>query len=196
MGSYAFFPTSFRRQPPEVCCRGMLSGVSRDSREDACAGVSFLIKLLALGLRLCWRRDFGAGVFPVSFAGFLGGAFSTEHLRKNASVFYSNALKMDLATLISYWLLVSCVFWRYVSPRRRTAWCLSGIFYFVFIILKVHGAGRSFLYFIGRWKTFHFALSAGMLLPNMVINIFVGLQLFIFFVFFCFYYLFVEISYL
>ena len=40
----------------------------------------------------------------------------------------SNVLKMDLATFISYWLLVSCVFWRYESPRGRTASGLMGGF--------------------------------------------------------------------
>ena len=49
---------------------------------------------------------------------------------------------MDLSILISYWLLVSGVFYRYVSFRRRTAWGLMGIFYFMFINLTVDEIGK------------------------------------------------------
>ena len=49
---------------------------------------------------------------------------------------------MDLGILISYWLLVLRVFWRYVSSRGRTAWDLMGVFYFVFIILTVDETGK------------------------------------------------------
>ena len=44
-----------------------------------------------------WRGCFSRGFSEIS-----GGAFSTEHLRKTASVFYSNVLKIDLAILNSY----------------------------------------------------------------------------------------------
>ena len=42
------------------------------------------------------------GCFSRGFSEISGGAFSTEHLRKTASVFYPNVLKMDLSILISY----------------------------------------------------------------------------------------------
>ena len=150
-------------------------GVLRDSHENACAGVSFFNKVAGLRPAAFVKGRLWRGFFSCGFCGISGGAFSSEHLRKTASVFYSDVLKMDLAILISYWLLVSCVFWRYVSPCSRTAWCLMGVFYFVFIVLTVVGTGRSFLCFTSRWKCFHFALPVGMLLLDMVINIFVGL---------------------
>ena len=37
--------------------------ISQNSQENTCIRVSFLIKLLALGLPLYWKRDSGTGVF-------------------------------------------------------------------------------------------------------------------------------------
>ena len=109
------------------------------------------------GGRLCWVLFFnkfaglmpGAllkerlwrGYFSYGFCENSGSAFSTEHLWKSGSVFYSHVLKIDLAILISYWLLVSCVFWRYISSRGRTASGLMRVLYFVFIILAVDETG-------------------------------------------------------
>ena len=79
--------------------KGVFFGVLRDSREDACARVSFFDKVadlrsvVLLKGRL-WRGCFSCGFFEIS-----GGTFCTEHLRKTASVFYSNVLKLDLAIL-------------------------------------------------------------------------------------------------
>ena len=55
----------------DVLWRGMFLGLSGNSWEGACSGVSFLIKLQTLGLWLYWKRDFGAGVFHESFPRFL-----------------------------------------------------------------------------------------------------------------------------
>ena len=81
---------------------GVFLGVLQDLREDACAGVSFLIKLQALILWLCFKGRLWRGCFSRGFCEISGGAFSAEHLRKAASVFDSNILKMDLAIFISY----------------------------------------------------------------------------------------------
>ena len=88
------------------------------------------------------------------------------------SVLHSNVLKMDLAILISYWLLVSCVFWWYVSPRGRIAWGLMGVLYFVFIILTVDKTGK-ILIKVSHW------VETYQKLYNLCL--------------FCFYYLFVKI---
>ena len=122
---------------------GGVYGVSRNSREGTCAGVSFLIKLQTLFAFAAllkvrpWYGRFWCGYCEIS-----EGAFYTEHLRKAASTFYWNVLKIDLAIPISYWLLDSCVFWRYISPRGSKTWGLMEVFYFVFIILTVDGTGR------------------------------------------------------
>ena len=73
--------------------------------------------------------------------------------------------------------------------RGHTTWGLMGVFYFVFIsLLNLKKLIRDFIIsvFPTRWKTFYFALLARTLLSNMVIDIFAGLQLFVFFVLFVF----------
>ena len=52
----------------EAAARGalwkkVLSEISQNSQENACARVSFLIKLLAWGLQLYYKRDSSTGVF-------------------------------------------------------------------------------------------------------------------------------------
>ena len=61
----------------DVLWKWIFLGVSRDSRESACDGVS------------------GAGVFPVSFAKVWGNAFFTEYLWTTASVWSFYILKVS-----------------------------------------------------------------------------------------------------
>ena len=63
--------------------KNVLLEISQNSQENTCDGVSFLIKLQALGLRPAatllkkrlWHR-----CFPVNFAKFIRAPFLTEHL--------------------------------------------------------------------------------------------------------------------
>ena len=124
-----------------------LFGGSHQSCSLGCCGIHWRAPvagplLQTLGLQLCWRGRLWCGYFLCGFCEISGGTFSTEHLQKTASVFYSKVLKINLGILIFCWLLVSCVFWQYASPRGCTAWGLMGGFYFVFIILTVDGTGK------------------------------------------------------
>ena len=82
--------------------------VSRDSRggsggrgKGTVPGSPFY-KLADLRLAALLKGRLWRGCFSRGFSEISGGAFSTEHLRKTASVFYSNVLKIDLAILNSY----------------------------------------------------------------------------------------------
>ena len=57
-----------------VLLKKMFFEISKNSQENACARVSFLIKLQAWGWQL-WRR-----CFPVNFVKFLRTPFFTKHL--------------------------------------------------------------------------------------------------------------------
>ena len=51
------------KQPPELLCKkGVLKNLAKFMGKQL-ARVSFLIKLLALGLQLYYKRDSGTGVF-------------------------------------------------------------------------------------------------------------------------------------
>ena len=106
-----------------------------------CRGL-FFSKFAGLMPAALLKERLWRGYFFYGFCKNSERAFSTEDLRKTGSVFYSHVLKIDLAILISYWLLVSCVFWRYISSRGRTASGLMGVLYFVFIILAVDETGK------------------------------------------------------
>ena len=41
----------------------ILNKIFQNFQENTCVGVSFLMKLLALGLQFCWKRDSETGVF-------------------------------------------------------------------------------------------------------------------------------------
>ena len=56
------------------CSVKKLLEILQNSRENTCAGVSFLIKLQAT-LQLYQKRDSGKGVFPMNFAKFLRHLF-------------------------------------------------------------------------------------------------------------------------
>ena len=132
--------------------------------------------LQALDLRLSWRRNSGAVVFHSSLARFLEAHF-----------FQSTTAKL---------LLFST---RCVRFHGCTAWGLTGSFCFVFINLTVEKTGK-ILIKVSHWvesteklynfyvlpvdENFSFALPTGILLPNMVMDIFMIFQLLVFLSFF------------
>ena len=122
MGLQAFFPISFWRQPTEVFCGGgggVLGGFAGFMPGRLCWGL-FFNKVTGLGPAALLKERLWRG-YKIS-----EGTCSTEHLWKTASIFHSDVLKMHLA--ISYWLLVSCLFRRYVSPCGHTTLVLNGGF--------------------------------------------------------------------
>ena len=63
--------------PSGVLCKKVFLEISQNSEENACARVSFLIKLQATLLKKkLWHR-----CFPVNFAKYLRTPILTEHLR-------------------------------------------------------------------------------------------------------------------
>ena len=55
-----------RSNRPEVLCKKMFLKISKNSQENTCAWVSFLIKLQSWGLQLYWKET-PAQVFPCEF---------------------------------------------------------------------------------------------------------------------------------
>ena len=62
------FGTINRSSRPEV--KKLFLEISQSSQENACARVSFLIKLMASGLQLYSKRDSGKGVFQLMLRNF------------------------------------------------------------------------------------------------------------------------------
>ena len=54
--------------------------ISQNSKENTCAGVSFLIKLQAKACNIIQKRDSDISCFPVNFAKFLRTPFFIGHL--------------------------------------------------------------------------------------------------------------------
>ena len=75
--------------------------LSKNSQENTCARVSFLIKLQASGLRLYWKRDSGTGVFL--WIEISKDTFFTEHLWTTASKMW--ILYLSLSKLWILYLL-------------------------------------------------------------------------------------------
>ena len=98
---------------------GVLGGFAGSMPRRLCWGL-FFNKVTGLGPAALLKERLWRG-YKIS-----EGTCSTEHLWKTASIFPSNVLKMHLA--ISYWLLVSCLFRRYVSPCGHTTLVLNGGF--------------------------------------------------------------------
>ena len=96
----------------------LLLKTSKNLRENACVGVSFLIKLLASDLQFYEKRDSNTGVFLWSFQNFYKHLF-TEHLQAIACVwkhylfwysFYNWLLKCWLESVWVHGLTMSVFF--------------------------------------------------------------------------------------
>ena len=76
-----------KRLPEAVVCSCSVTNVflelSQNSQENTYAGVSFLLKLQAWGLRpaTLWKKRLWYRCFPVNFVKFLRTPFSIKHLR-------------------------------------------------------------------------------------------------------------------
>ena len=103
----------------------ILNKIFQNFQENTCVGVSFLMKLLALGLQFCWKRDSETGVFIWILKNFQDFLF-IEHLWfQLLYLLFSRSLSVSVSIVFFTSISFSFLSYAFLSSLKINLPCVS-----------------------------------------------------------------------